>query len=95
MNDHDYIIFVVDKSGQKQTDVLFHQIIQNWQSYSVKRNKKLYEIVFKNKLLKFLYLILFFIFGIQFCQILLHNECPHRNAGIRYGLESLDQLLGQ
>ena len=55
MNDHDYIIFVVDKSGQKQTDVLFHQIIPNWQSYSVKRNKKLYEIVFKNKLLKFLY----------------------------------------
>ena len=55
MNDHDYTIFVVDKSGQKQTDVLFHQIIPNWQSYSVKRNKKLYEIVFKNKLLKFLY----------------------------------------
>ena len=50
MNDHDYIIFVVDKSGQKQTDVLFHQIIPNWQSYSVKRNKKLYETVFKKKL---------------------------------------------
>ena len=44
MNDHDYIIFVVDKSGQKQTD------IPNWQSYSVKRNKKLYETVLKKKI---------------------------------------------